>query len=400
MGRARVLHLITHLGVGGATDNTLLTVAGLSRSRYEVHLGAGTLDAGDEYTDWTPRGREAADALFLVPHLVRDVDPRRDLRALRALTDLIRAGSYDLVHTHCAKAGVLGRLAAHRAGVPAIVHTFHCLPWKVGADPSRTGLRRLKEDAKGALYVWIERYTARSTDAIITVAEANREEAIRMGLAPAGKIRTIPSGLDVERFTVPADRAGVRRDLGVDPASLLIGWVGRLSVQKDPVTFVRAARIALAGRPDLRFVLVGDGPLRSEVDAERGGDERIVLTGYRDDVPGILRALDFFALSSIWEGLGRSLTEALLVGLPVACTAVDGVPELVRDGVTGLLCPPHSPERMAESILRLVNDPAAARRMGERGREQVRGSYTSAAMIRGIEEVYAGLLGRRSARAA
>lgn len=398
MSRVRVLHLITHLGVGGATDNTLLTVRGHCREKYEVHLGAGPVLAEDHYTDWTSRGREYADAFFLVPDLCRPISPRRDLKALMQLTELMRSGGYQIVHAHCAKAGILGRFAARRARVPIIIQTFHCFSWKVNGDSSVTGLRRHKDRLKSMAFIRLERYTASFTDAMITVADVNKEEAVRVGLAPPEKIATVCSGIDIGRFSSGEDRAAVCKDLGLDPDRPIVASVGRLSVQKDPVTFVRAARAVLERRPDAQVLLVGDGPLLDAVQAAVDGETRIRVLGFRDDVPRILCVVDVFVLSSIWEGLGRALTEAMAVGLPVAATAVDGIPELVRQGETGLLCSPRDPAALADNIVWLLEHPEEARRMAALGRARTRPLYTSERMVQGIEAVYERLLAEKALR--
>lgn len=395
MRRAKVLHLITHLGVGGATDNTLLTVQGLSRERYEVHLGAGVLLPDEEYTDWTPRGREAADDFFTIPDLVRPIRPWGDLRSLLRLTGLMKERRYDIVHTHCAKAGIVGRIAARRAKVPIVVHTFHSFSWKVTGDPGASLRRRSIETLKRRGFVALERYTAKISDALITVADLNKREALEVGLAPAERITTVCSGIDVDRFASAADRATACRELGLDPARPIVGTIGRLSTQKDPLTFVRAAREVLRRKPDVQFLLVGDGPLANDVRSAVEGDDRIRLMGYRDDVPLIVSVLDVFVLSSLWEGLGRALTEAMSVGIPVAATAVDGIPELVRDGETGRLCPPGDPEKLADNIVWMLDNASQARRMGALGRERVRPLYTQEKMVDGIDAVYRDLLSRK-----
>ena len=178
MEKIKILHLITHLGFGGAQDNTLLTVKGHARERYEVHLATG-----QDYTDWEERGRSYADAFFLFPDLRRSVQPQADRRALNQIADLVRKQKYHIVHTHSAKAGTLGRIAARRAKVPLIIHTFYSFGWQVARTAHSRPWQSYTSSIKEWLYVLIERYAASLSDGLITVSELNKQEAININLA-------------------------------------------------------------------------------------------------------------------------------------------------------------------------------------------------------------------------
>lgn len=387
MRKIKVLHLITHLGFGGASDNTLLTVERLPRRRYEVHLAAG-----EDYVDWVERGRTGADQFFLFPELYRAPDPLADLRTLRRLTKFMREQQYDIVHTHNAKAGILGRIAAHWAATPIVLHTFHLLSWQ-DAMTTEAGLwPQVSAALKGRFYFYLEQYAATLSDRIVTVCQENRQEAIAAGLAPAEKVMTIYSGIDVEGLQSDAERAAVCADLGLDPQQPIVGMIGRLSPQKAPLDFVQAAKAVLQQQPNVQFILVGDGPLAAEVAAAIGGESRIRMLGYRNDVPAILRVLDLFALASLWEGLGRAMTEAMLMGIPVVATAVNGIPELVTHGETGLLAPPHAPDQLAANLLYLLNNPSEAKRMSEQAKARVAPQFGAEQMITQIADLYEGLL--------
>jgi glycosyltransferase involved in cell wall biosynthesis len=390
MRKTKVLHLITHLGFGGASDNTLLTVKDLSRARYEVHLGAGT-----EYVDWVEQGQEYADAFILFPNLYRSPRPLADLRLLWQLTRFLRAQRYDIVHTHNAKAGVIGRLAAYLAGVPIILHSMHLLSWQ-DMEADRSGWwPQLKAALQGRIYFGAEKFAAALSDMVITVSQLNREEAATAGLAPRHKLATVYSGIEYDRFRVVVDKAEKCRALGLSPTQPIVGIIGRLSPQKAPLDFVAAAKAVLAQRPDVQFLMVGDGPLSQEVHAAIGAETRIKLLGYRDDVPELLAILDIFALSSLWEGLGRALTEAMSVGIAVAATAVNGIPEIVHHGETGLLSPPAEPQQLAKNILWLLNHPQEAAAISRRGQEQVLPHFGAQQMIDQIEAIYETLLAKK-----
>lgn len=390
MRKVKVLQLITHLGFGGASDNTLLTVEQLSRAHYEVHLAAG-----QDHMDWVEQGRRCADAFYLFPDLHRDPRPLADMRVLNKLTAFIKEQGYDIVHTHNATAGILGRLAARRARTPIVIHSMHLLSWQDASPQGAAPWQKAAAAAKRQLYFQLERYAASLSDAVIMVCESNRQEAIAAGLAPPEKIATIYSGIDQTRFDVKVERAAKCRELGLDPRRPIVGMIGRLSAQKAPLDFVQAAKEALQARPDAQFIMVGDGPLAAEVAQAVGDESRIKVLGYRDDVPELYTILDIFALSSLWEGLGRALTEAMIMGLPVAATAVNGIPELVKHQQTGLLSPPSQPARLAENIVWLLEHPADARRMGLRGQALVVPNFDARQMVHSIEALYARLLAEK-----
>lgn len=381
--RCKVLHLITHLDIGGAQDNTLLTVEHLDRTRYEVHLAS----ASDG--DWEERGRSISDRFFVVPHLVQKIRPAGDARALGELVGLLRQQEYDIVHTHSSKAGVLGRVAARLVGVPIVVHTVHGFPF-------HPYMNRVVRD----IFVATEKWAASLCDKLIMVSELNRQDAIRLGIAPADKMVTIYSGIDLAAFNRPVASHEKRRQLGLDTSSPVVGTVGRLTDQKAPQDFVRAAKQVLQHRPEAQFVLVGDGPLRSEVEALIGSEQRVRVLGNRPDVPEILCVLDVFVLSSLWEGLGRALTEAMATGVPVVATSVDGVPELVKDGETGFLIPPRRPDLLAQQIIYLLDHPDVGRRLGAQARVRVSPQFDMKHMTAQIEFLYGELSNAMEVRSA
>ncbi|MGD9706013.1 MAG: glycosyltransferase family 4 protein [Acidimicrobiia bacterium] len=388
--RIKVLHLITHLGFGGGTDNTLATVEGLRRERYEVHLGSG-----DEHEDKIDEGRGVADALFLFPRLRRAPRPIDDLLLLRQLTRFLREQRYDVVHTHNAKAGVIGRLAAKRADAPVILHTMHLLSWQdAGGRP--TGRRqRLTNLVTSRLYLFLERLAANRSDMIVTVCDQNRAEVLRSKIAPPERVVTVYSGIDYSRFDVESDRTSKCDELALDPDRPIVAMIGRLSPQKAPLDFVAAARLVLAQRPDAQFLMIGDGPLADDVAGAIADEPRIRALGHRDDVPEILPFLDVFVLSSLWEGLGRALTEAMVLGVPVAVTAVNGMPELVTHRETGMLSPPFDPAAQAENILWLLEHPAEARQLGSQGRERVLPQFSAGQMVDRLDALYESLVAAR-----
>ncbi len=392
MERTKVLHLITHLGAGGALDNTLLTVKGLPRDRYEVHLAAGAL-SGNHYTQWKTRAERCADVLFVFHDLQRPVHVLKDSRALSQLTALIGKQNYDIVHTHCAKAGVLGRIAAKRVGTPIVIHTFHSFGWQVAHDFHKSRLHKYLSSLKKRCYIGVERYAAGLADALITVSELNKREALALEIAPPEKFITIYSGVDIERLLASsAERAAICRKFKLHSTYPVVGMIGRLSTQKAPLDFVHAAKIVLERKPDVQFILVGDGPLTSVVRKAIGPELRIKMLGFQDNVPEILSILNVFALPSLWEGLGRALTEAMMMGVPVVATSVNGVPELIVHQETGLLSPPANPAKLAENIIWVLDHPQEAQRMSHSASERVVPDFSAERMLKQIDALYQRLL--------
>lgn len=256
-------------------------------------------------------------------------------------------------------------------------------------------LRQRVQSGKELLYKTVERYAASLSDGLITVCELNRHEALHMKLARPDKFVTIYSGIDLNRFKVSVDRRTMQRSLGLAPDQPVVGMIGRLSEQKAPLDFVAAAKRVLQQKPQVQFIMVGDGPLANEVHRAIGDESRIRVLGYREDIPELLSALDLFALSSLWEGLGRALTEAMIMQVPVAATAVDGVPELVTHMETGLLSPPSDPAALAANIVWALDHPAEVEAMRRRAYERVVPAFSAERMVTQIEALYDRLLAEK-----
>ncbi len=381
----RVLHPITRLIVGGAQENTMLTAQLLDPARWQVDVLSGPQTGSEGSLIETVRERGIP--LIIEPSLVREVNPLQDLRALFRLIRLMRQGRYTIVHTHSSKAGIVGRWAAKLAGVPIIVHTVH--GW---------GHHERQHPLIRAYYILLEKLTLPITDKLIVVSPLNTEKGLADGIGRPEHYAVIRSGIELERFGHPqVDRATTRAAWNIPLDAPVVGTVTRLSAQKAPLDFVRAAAQVAAAVPNVYFLMVGDGPLRAEVEKvarDLGIRERLVLTGLRRDVPEQLAAMDIFALSSLWEGLPRVLPQAMASGLPVVATATDGSIEAVTDGENGFLVPPGQPAILAESLIRLLRDPALARQMGEAGRQRV-AEFDVRTMVAQIDQLYQELLAQK-----
>jgi glycosyltransferase involved in cell wall biosynthesis len=382
MAKVRVLQIITRLIVGGAQETVMLVADMLDKSQWAVDVLSGP-QTGSEGS-LIEQVRERGIPLTIEPALVREVNPIKDLLAFFRLARFIRRSHYAIVHTNSSKAGILGRWAAYLVGVPTIVHTVH--GW--GHHDRQHPLVR-------CFYILLERITQRITDKLIVVSPRNIEKGLSEGIATRDKYVTIRSGIELDRFRHPSrSPETVRTELGIPLDAPVVGTVTRLSPQKAPLDFVEAAaRVAERG-PDVHFVIVGDGPLRAEVEAQLAALELsgvIHLTGLRGDVPDLMHSFDVFALSSLWEGLPRVLPQAMVAGLPIVATAVDGNAEAVTDGVNGFLTPPGDPGAMADALLRLLEDRALSTQMGEAGRAGVR-EFDARKMVSDIASLYESLL--------
>ncbi|MEZ4677694.1 MAG: glycosyltransferase family 4 protein [Caldilineaceae bacterium] len=379
-----VLHPITRLIIGGAQENTLLTAALLDPEQWQVMVLSGP-QTGTEGS-LIEVARERGLALTIEPTLVREINPVKDLRALIRMARFMRKGQYTIVHTHSSKAGILGRWAAKLAGVPIIVHTVH--GW--GHHDRQHPLIR-------AYYILLEKLTLPITDKLIVVSALNIEKGLADGIGKPNDYVVIRSGIELDRFGHPqVPRAATRATWGIPVDAPVVGTVTRLSPQKAPLDFVRAAAQIAETHPQTWFMMVGDGPLRAEVEAlatELRIADRLVLTGLRRDVPELMAAFDIFALSSLWEGLPRVLPQAMATGLPIVATACDGSAEAITDGENGYLVPPGEPAILAERVSRLLDDPATIERLGVAGQERV-SEFSDRRMVEQIAELYRELLAR------
>lgn len=378
----RVLHPITRLIIGGAQENTMLTAQLLRQEGWEVDIVSGPQTGSEGSLIETVQERGIP--LILEPTLVREVNPVKDLLSIWRLARLMRQGKYTIVHTHSSKAGIVGRWAAKLAGVPVIVHTVH--GW---------GHHERQHPLIRAYYIWLEKLTLPITDKLIVVSALNIEKGLADGIGKAANYVVIRSGIELDRFGHPqVSREATRAAWGIPQDAVVIGSVTRLSPQKAPLDFVQAAAQVAQRYPQTYFMMVGDGPLRSEVEAlaaSLGIADRLVLTGLRRDVPELMAAFDLFALSSLWEGLPRVLPQAMATSLPIVATACDGSAEAITEGVNGFLVPPGEPALLAERLCQLVADPTLAKQMGVAGYARV-AEFSDRGMVNALATLYTELL--------
>jgi len=365
------------------------TTAGVGR--HVLDLSAHIRRVGLGVTVACPRVREGAqqDTSFVeklgaagVPVAVvpmrRSIHPPADLRSLALLVKLIRREKFDVVHAHSSKAGVLGRLAAWRVGVPAVVYTPNAFAF-LGA---RGRLARW-------FYLAIERWLGRhATGAVVCVSRSELALARHHAIAPPERLALVENTIDASRFASAAPAPDLRSDRP------LVGFIGRLSPQKGVSYFIQAARRVLDAGIEAQFALVGEGELDvGRMVAEQDLNEHVVLTGYRPDIPQVLAALDIFALPSLYEGLPYTLMEAMAAGRPVVATSVEGNRDLIQDGETGLLIPPRDAEALAGALIRLLSAPEERVRLGKMALAAARSRPTPEQMAQRMIELYLEILG-------
>lgn len=389
----RVLHIITRMIVGGAQENTLLSVEGLdAMPEYQVTLVSG-IDKGKE-GELLSRAREAT-RLVIVPEMVRSINPFADLVAFWKLYKLIRKGRYHIVHTHSSKAGVLGRIAAWFAGTPIIVHTLHSLvfhdyqPWLVNRG------------------WWLaKKICAPVTDFYISVSEIIVQKAIAAGIAEPERFRTIYSGMELDWFlNAKFDAEAVKREFGIPSDSPVVGKIARLFELKGHDQLMDAAPEIVRRVPNVRFFLIGDGILLEHLQERARGYgilENFVFAGLidRERIPEMISAMDIVVHTSLREGLARVLPQSLAMGKPCVSFDIDGAPEVVINDKTGYLVEPFDSAGLADRIAHLLEDEDLRREFGENGRKHVDPNFRSEKMVSDIAEVYQMLLEKKADRVA
>jgi glycosyltransferase involved in cell wall biosynthesis len=324
-----------------------------------------------------------------IPELGREIAPLADLVALRKLYGLMRRERPHIVHTHLAKAGFLGRIAARLAGVPVVVHTFHGHVFHGYFSPPKT-----------RLFLAMERLGARLSSRIITSSPRLRDEIAGYGVASRAHIAVIPYGFELDAFAAPPqERGAFRRAQGIPAGAKLVGAVGRLVPIKNLPLLLEAAALARQQEPDLHVVFIGIGELRAELEArvrKLGMTGAVTFAGWQADLPRVYADLDAVVISSDNEGTPVTLIEAMAAGRPVIATRVGGVPDLIADGETGRLTPPGDKQALAAALLAVFTEPERTAQMAEAARRTVLERYQAPRMIADTAQLYRELLAAKT----
>jgi glycosyltransferase involved in cell wall biosynthesis len=369
------------MNMGGPAHHVSLLSGLLDPERFETLLVTGEVGPGE--ASLTDLAERYGTTPLVVPTLGPELRPGADAKTLRALGRIVRGFSPDIVHTHTAKAGMLGRLAARLGGGsrPIVVHTYHGHVLEGYFGPAKT-----------RLYRTLETVAARSSDCLIGVSEATVDDLVRLGVAPREKFRVVPLGLPLEPFLALGRSAdnGVREETGATPGDVVFTYVGRLVPIKRVDLALRALAEARALGAPARLVIVGDGPLRRDLEqlaGELGVSPYVRFLGYRRDLESIAAATDVGLLCSASEGTPVSLIELAAGGRPLLATDAGGVREVVAEG-TGVVVPPRDHRALASAIVRLAADEDLRARLGTNAREHVRARFGAQRLVRDIEELY------------
>jgi glycosyltransferase involved in cell wall biosynthesis len=374
--------------LGGAQENTLLNCLDLvQRHGDEVLLVTGPAEGPEGSLLEQARAGEVP--LAILPDLVREIHPWHDARAYFAVSQALADFKPDVVHTHSAKGGVIGRIAAWRLGVPAVVHTVHGAPFY----PAQNAL--MYEFSR-----WAEWWAARHCHALISVADAMTDQLVAAGVAPREKFTTIYSGMEVEPFLAADEhRERMRRQLGYGPDDVVIGKIARLFELKGHDDVIAAAKEVVRRVSRAKFLFVGDGILRAELErqiATAGLSAHFQFVGLvpPTEIPAYLSAMDLVIHASLREGLARVLPQALLAGKPVVSYDVDGAREVVVNDETGFLLPPRDIAALTSAVVELASDPALRERLGTSRRAQLAQQFDHRHMTKQIRSLYEDVLAR------
>ncbi|MCK5805888.1 MAG: glycosyltransferase family 4 protein [Lentisphaeria bacterium] len=378
--KLKTCHIITRMIVGGAQENTLLTCRGHLEKGHEVTLLTGPSQG--------PEGKLLAAQniseleVVEIPSLVRNLNLFKDARCYFELKRHFRENRYDVVHTHSSKAGVLGRMAAWSAGVPLIVHTVH-----------GQAFHRYQSAFKNRIYILAERFAAKRCHRILAVAQAMIDQCVDAGVAPREKYKVVYSGMDMDAFLNAQPEAALRERLGIPEGVLVIGKIARLFELKGHDLLIEAAAKIVPMHPEVRFLLVGDGDLREQLEDDirkRGLERNFVFAGLvpPSEVCRYTALMDILAHFSLREGLPRTVVQALASGIPAVGFDLDGTPEVLLNGKTGYVCEPENVQQVTNALVELLGDDEKRREMGRAGRELVREQFSWQRMADVIEQEF------------
>jgi len=390
--RIKVLRVIARLNVGGPALHVAYLSAGLADRGYDTTLVAGKVGVGEESMAFVAEQRGVR--IETLDDLHREIAPLRDLRTILRLARLIRSERPTILHTHTAKAGAVGRIAALLAGdarPPVIVHTFHGHVLRGYFNPALTAAFRL-----------LERLLARVATKLVAVSPEVRDDLVALGVAPAAKFAVVRLGIELdERVDYDEEgRKATRRLLGIPPDAFVVGWIGRMTAVKRTEDIARTLQALVERGVNGYLCLVGDGPDRTRLERrmhELGVAKRCLFVGYQENVARFYDAMDVLLLTSVNEGTPVSVIEALAAGRPVVATRVGGVSDVVRDGVDGFLAEVADVESLAARLAELAGDPELRTRMGNAGQAHVVDRYAVERLVDDIDRLYRSLLPGRPA---
>ncbi len=381
MPKINLLYVITKLELGGAQKQLLSLISRIDKERFSPFLftaGDGLLVAEAQSIE----NLKIKKSRFLE----RPINPFKDILALIEIYRFIKKNKIEIVHTHSSKAGILGRWAARLAKVKFILHTVHS--WSFN-DYQPLLVR--------GFFIWLEKLTAKFTYKLIVVSDHDKQKGLQNRIGDERKYHLIRYGINYNEFNTSNN---IRKKLGIDNNDLVVGMVSCFKPQKSPLDFIKLASLINQLLPDLevKFLLTGDGILLRQIEKlifEFGLQQKVILAGWRKDIPEILSAIDIFVLTSSWEGLPVSVLEAMAASKPVVATYTGGISEIIVEGETGFLVPRRSPDKMAEKLIPLLKDEDLQKSIGLQARHSLGPDFTLENMVKNTQNLYENLIQER-----
>ena len=383
--KIKVAHIIARMISGGADENTLFTMEGLDKNKYEIDLIAG--EELDESI--LNKVKNNHFNIIQIKGLKWKLNFLHDPIVLLKLIKLLKRKRYDIVHTHTTKAGILGRIAARIAGVPIIVHGLH-----------GSTFQAFDSSLLNRLLFLFERLTGRFTDAYISVSGVLSEKYIEKGIGKKENYHTVYSGMELETFygvRGKIDCKKKRRELGIGLEDFVIGNVARLETRKGHIFLIDALKNMMEERKGcpVKLLIIGEGEERGNLEnyvKEANLEKKVIFTGYREDVEELMAIMDIFILTSLREGLPRVLVQATAVGVPSVAFNVDGVPEIIEDNYNGFLVKAGDVKQLTKRIMQYIDHKELLMLHGKNGRELIKGRWSIEDMVDKIDEIYQNLL--------
>jgi len=379
MPKINLLYVITKLELGGAQKQLLSVVKGIDKERYRIFLFTACEGLLIEETS-------SITGLTLIKsrYLERTINPLKDLLALIEIYRFIKKNNIEIVHTHSSKAGVLGRFAARLANVKTIIHTVH--GWSFHDYQLRW---------KQKFFIWLERLSAYFTNTIIVVSYHDKQKGLNNHIGPEDKYTLIRYGINYADFSTGEQK--IKEELGINSNELVVGMVSCFKPQKSPQDFIKLSLAVSQTLPNVKFLLVGDGILRKQIQkliSRLKLQNRVILTGWRRDIPKILSVIDVFVLTSLWEGLPITVLEAIVSAKPVVATNTGGIQEVVSEGKNGFLVKPGDTESLSERLMLLLRNKNLRKDMGQNSKRLLNLDFSEENMVKNTQDLYDDLICR------
>ena len=378
MNKIKVCIIVTKLELGGAQKVAIDLCKKTDKDKFEFFMICGMGGILDDETS-------GAVKVYFIKDLIREINPLKDFKAFIEIYKILKKEKPDIVHTHSSKAGILGRITAFAAGIKTIIHTIHGFPFN-----------GTQSFFKKNLYIYLEKLCAAVSTVLIPVSTENIKKGLFYKIGKEKKYRYIRLGIDIENFKNLNHAPLLKKELGLEETDKIVTTIGPFKPQKNLPDFIKTANIVLKKDSSFKFIITGDGDGRPELErliAKYGLENGVILLGWRRDISNILNSSDFFAMTSLWEGLPISTIEAMACGLVPVVNDVDGQREIVKDGVNGFLVRPYDFEDTAAKILFLAKNSEIKDKMSRNAKQTIDETFGIDYMIKQHENLYRELTG-------